>query len=187
MKDMISKIKKLAGFVALLAALTALPECATRREKIVVPPPALNREQIADQIELYQMVAKDHGDLSTRIDAHLQLARLYSSYKNQRPDYEQALKELETYLSFNPVKGEYDEVQNWLTLLREIVRVNEENRKSKQIINQFAKENKELRGTVEQLKGTVEQLRGTVEQLKGTVEQLKNLDIQMEERRKQVK
>ena len=170
---MIYKIRKLAGFVLLLAALTALPECATYREKTVVPPPALNPEQIADQIELYQMVAKDHGDLSARIDAHLQLARLYSSYKNQRPDYEQALKELETYLSFNPVKGEYDEVRNWLTLLREIVRVNEENRKSKQIINQLAKENRELRGTVEQLRGTVEQL--------------KNLDIQMEERRKQVK
>ncbi len=166
MKDMISKIKKLAGFVMLLAALAALPECATSREKTVVPPPSLKPEQIANRIEHYRKIAKEHGDLSTRADAHLQLARLYSSYKNQRPDYEQALKELETYLSFNPEKGKYDELQNWMALLREIVRGDEENRKSKQKINQLAKENRELRGAVEQLK---------------------NLDIQMEERKRQVK
>ena len=163
---MISRIKKLTGFVVLLVALAALPGCAIFHRETVAPTPDLKPKQIADEIERCQEVVRKHGDLPKRTDTHLQRARLYSSYKNQKPDYEQALEELEAYLSLNPAEGEHDEIQNWLALLREIVKVNEENKKSKQKINQLAKENKDL---------------------KGAVEQLKNLDIQMEERRKQVK
>jgi outer membrane protein assembly factor BamD (BamD/ComL family) len=111
-------------------------------------------------------IAQKQSDQSMRAKSHLELARLYSSHKNPNLDYQRALKELEMYLSLNPDDAETDEIQNLLAILRELDRVTEENRKSRQKVNQLTKENKEL---------------------KASVKELKNLDIKIEEKRRRVK
>jgi hypothetical protein len=163
---MMTKMKSISGLAVLLSVLIMMSQCTTVHKETVSPIPDLKTEKIPDEIERLEEIADKHADPSIRAKAYLHLAKLYSSYKNTKPNYQQALKKLEMYLSFEPAKGETDEMQNWLALLRELVKEHDEIRKAKQTINQLAKENKEL---------------------KDAVEELKNIDIQMEEKRKQVK
>lgn len=163
---MISKMKSISGLVVLLSALIILSQCAPVYKEAAPPLPGVKAEKMSDDVERLEEIADKDSDPSVRAKAQLRLAKLYSSHENPRPNYQQALKRLEMYLSFNPAEGEADEMQDWLALLRELVKEHDELRKAKQTMSQLAKENKEL---------------------KDTVEGLKNLDIKMEEKRKQVK
>ena len=159
-------MKSISGLVVLLSALIILSQCAPVYKEAAPPLPGVKAEKMSDDVERLEEIADKDSDPSVRAKAQLRLAKLYSSHENPRPNYQQALKRLEMYLSFNPAEGEADEMQDWLALLRELVKEHDELRKAKQTMSQLAKENKEL---------------------KDTVEGLKNLDIKMEEKRKQVK
>jgi hypothetical protein len=154
-RRMISEVKNMSGLVILLSVLIMLTQC-TPAYREAPPLPGMEAEKMSDEVARLEETADKHTDPTVRVKAQLQLAKLYSSHKNPRPNYQRALKRLEMYLSFDPTQGETDEMQNWLALLRELVRERDELRK----------ENREL---------------------KDTVEELKNLDIKMEEKRKQVK
>jgi len=158
---MISKIKMTSRFLLVLFALTVLSNCATMHKE-----PAPPAQSPPEDVKPPEEIAQGHPDQSMLAKAHLQMATLYSFYKNPELNYQRALKELEIYLSFNPADGGTDEIQNLLAILRELDRVNEENKKSRQKVNQLSKENKEL---------------------KASVKELKNLDIKIEEKRKKVK
>ncbi len=177
---MTAKMKRMCGLVALLCALIILSQCATAYKEAPPPHPGLKTEKLPDEIERLTDIADKAADPSMRAKADLQLAKLYSSYKNPRPDYQQALKRLEMYLSFEPAKGETDEMKNWLSLLRELAEEREEIRKATQTINQLTKDNNQL------IKDNRELAKENKE-LKDTVEELKNIDIKMEEKRKQIK
>lgn len=158
---MIYKMKMASGFLLILSMVIILSGCATMRQE--PQPPAQTLTEDTGHLE---EIAQKQSDQSMRAKSHLELARLYSSHKNPNLDYQRALKELEMYLSLNPDDAETDEIQNLLAILRELDRVTEENRKSRQKVNQLTKENKEL---------------------KASVKELKNLDIKIEEKRRRVK
>jgi len=163
---MTSKMKGISGLVVLLSVLVVLSHCASVYKEAAPTLPGVKAEDMSADIERLEEIADKDADPSVRAKAQLRLAKLYSAHKNPKPNYQQALKRLEMYLSFNPAEGEADEMQNWLALLRELVREHDELRKAKQTINQLTKENKEL---------------------KDTLQGLKDLDIKMEEKRRQVK
>ncbi len=162
---MMFTIKRIYEIAVLLSMAVILSQCSTVHRETGLPLSDLKPEQIESEIKRLEEVSNKHVDRSERAKAHLQLATLYSSYKNPKPNYQQALKELEEYLSFNPETDRTDEIENWSALLNEMVRMTDEIRKAKQKINQLTKENKEL---------------------KDAVEKLKDLDIKMEEKRKQL-
>jgi hypothetical protein len=186
-KRMTAKIKRMCGLVALLCALIMLSQCATAHKEAPLPHPALETEKLPDDIERLTDIADKAADPSMRAKADLQLAKLYSSYKNPKPDYQQALKRLEMYLSFDPAKGETDEMKNWLSLLHELAEGSEEIRKATQTLNQLTKDNNQLIKDNRELTKENRELAKENKELKDTVEELKNIDIKMEEKRKQIK
>ncbi len=104
---------------------------------------------------------------------NLERAKWYVSHANPERDYRQALKEFELTFDLDPNIGRADYVSDWLSVLRELDRMTEEYdrmteecKRVKQRLNQLTKENKEL---------------------KESIEKIKNLDIKMEEKRKQIK
>jgi hypothetical protein len=121
---------------------------------------------LPDDLSLLEGIAWNHPDQLVRAQAHLKLARLYASHKNEHPNYQRALEELELYLHSNPDDGRSDEIQDLLAVLSELARLSAENQKLRQKVNQLTKEKQELRDSVEKLK---------------------KLDIRMEQKRKQVK
>jgi hypothetical protein len=146
-------------FVALLSMIVMLSQCSVAYKETVPPLSNVKPENIADEIKRFERITGGDKDPSGKAEAHLQLAKLYSSYKNPKPDYRRALKELELHLSLDPANAKIYEIQNWRALLRELARMEEELQKARQ----------------------------TISELKDAVEKLKEIDIQMEEKKKQVK
>jgi len=91
---------------------------------------------------------------------------LYLDNKNPAPNYSHALKELELYVSLDSEGGRRLEIHNLLRALQEIVRLTDENKKIRLKMELAIKENEEI---------------------KKTVEELRNLDLRIEERRRQIK
>lgn len=111
------------------------------------------------EVARLQAITERLQDTSGKAMAHLQLALLYSHYKNPTPNYYRAFKELETYRYLDPEGGKADVIQNWLTMLKEIAGL--------------VKEKKEMKEKIEQLQYKIEQLQ--------------YLDIELEKSRKLVK
>jgi hypothetical protein len=155
-------------------------------------------------ITRWETIAKEHTDAAKKAPAHLRLALLYSHYKNLNPDYLTALNELETYVNLDKERSNTDEIQNLLALLRSLKAAGEENKrlasererlphenqkkfngeknheKLKSELERFSKENQEM-------KIKMEQLIKENQEIKKTVEELKHLDINIEEKRRQIK
>ena len=114
---------------------------------------------------LEAMISRD-ADLYSQRKTHLRLAMLYLDNKNPAPNYSHALKELELYVSLDSEGGRRLEIHNLLRALQEIVRLTDENKKIRLKMELAIKENEEI---------------------KKTVEELRNLDLRIEERRRQIK
>lgn len=77
--------------------------------------------------ELEAIVQKPEGN-SNLADLRLTLSILHSHYRNPSPNYQKALKEFEMFVSLDNAGGKTDLIQNWLAMLKEIVRLEKENK-----------------------------------------------------------
>jgi len=161
-----SAIEMIFRFSVFFFLFIILSHCTTAQKEHTTSVPELKTESLPEDIKLLKEIAQKDPDQSMRAKAYLKLAKLYSSHKNPNLNYQQALKALEMYLSFDPADGGTDEIEDLLAILRAMEKINEENKKSRQKVNQLVRDNKEL---------------------KESLEQLKNLDIKMEEKRKQIR
>lgn len=151
-------------------------------------------------VEISRLIAMtDESSPNFRANAHLYLSLLHSSHNNPEKNYSKALNELEKYFSLVPsATGNY-ELQNMLTLLKEIndvkgegyeqIKLKSVNLKSKN--EELSVENKKLTETVESQKEELSQheekvteLEETINQLNETINKLKNLDMELEKKRK---
>jgi DNA repair exonuclease SbcCD ATPase subunit len=168
-------------------------------------------EDYAQETARLEKRLQKQGDASVRAKSHLQLAWLYSSYKNPKMDYGKALIEFEAYLSLVPDEAGDDEIQNWLSILRQLERSekestkmterievlsreNQENIKLRSNIELLTKENAEKREALEQqakknqkLQENIEKLQESNNSLKQAIENLKTLDLQIERKRRSIK
>lgn len=121
-----------------------------------------------------------HTEPSSRAKAHMRLGLLHLDSKNPNPNYAAAVKELEAYLTLDPKGEKKEEIQNLIQLLSELRKTAEENKKIKAKIDQLTLENQEIK------KENIE-VKKENQEIKKTVEELKSLDVNIEERRKQIK
>jgi len=157
--------------------------------------------------ELEKQIAEEKDD-SLRAKYHLQLAWLYSNYKNPKRDYRKALEEFELYLSLAPDENPANEIQNWLSLLRALERSEREQLKSRERLESIARENLETRSALEdqakknkqlqedndklvEKKASLEEVNASLKEnnasLKRAIERLKTLNLQVEKKRRSVK
>jgi len=125
------------------------------------------------EVERLHNVVQTSSNNSDLANAHLQLALLYSDYRNPAHDYNSALKELDTFASLDPKGSRKAYFQNWFRMLKEVVRAD--------------RSNDDIKEKEEQLKKELARLEKENAEIKEKLEQLKHLDIEMEEKRKMVK
>ncbi len=164
----------------------------------------LRPSDFQNEIERLQKFVQKTSETPETAKARLQLAFLYSHYRNPSPDYSRALEQLEKYVRSEPRGGKQDYVQNWLRMLKEIsaaVAVTDDLKgKLEQTIKEAArieKENAGMKEKLEQLKHLdveLEQMKKDAAgiekentEIKKKLEQLKHLDIELEQKRKLVK
>ena len=114
-------------------------------------------------------LAREDPDASVRARSHLRLAFLYVNHKNPQLNYNRALQEMESYVSLAPTEEKTDDIQNWLTVLREVGKL-------QTTLEKVQKTNKSLQDEVAGLKELNNKMRERIERLT-------NLDRQMEEKR----
>jgi DNA repair exonuclease SbcCD ATPase subunit len=84
---------------------------------------------IPQEINSLEAVAGESSEPEKRAEANLELARLYRNYRNPQINYEKSREALETYLLLAPAQDRTDEVLDWLTVFRELERLQSENEK----------------------------------------------------------
>jgi hypothetical protein len=157
--------KKGIKLFIVLSLFILLSHCISWHREEVPSHKSVAPVNFPDDITSLEEIAKNNPDSSVRAKSHLQLALLYSSYKNPHPHYQQALKELEAYIDLNSSGEVSEEIQNLHAILREMGKITSENQKMKHENRLLRKQNIKLRESVKQLE---------------------NLDIEMEEKRKKL-
>ena len=202
-------------FFLVLTAVLLLPHCSgmvrgTQLSSTTPEPGDFGRE-----IERLEERTWSDPDPVKRAAAHRELAALLSSAKNPSPDYLRALAELERAVALDPEGSGTDAVRDQLALLTDIDRLtkerNEMSRRVEELIRKNAEaealreeaaaensrlgtENRDLRAAMElsakekrELKTAVERLTRENAELRNVVDQLKDLDIQLEEKRRNLR
>ncbi len=136
------------------------------------------------EISKQEETARSAPEASERMQAHLKLARLYTSYKNPQRNYQKALKHLEIYASLQPEFAKNEDLRNWLSALKQMERQRQKVAQSQQDISKLKKTNKRLKRNNARLKKINNQLTESNETLTKTIEMLKNIDRNIEEKRK---
>lgn len=153
--------KTTALFFLCASVLLILPQCVCKEFTSIQD--EIKTSDMPSEANQLEEITKAHPEASVRAKAHLKLAVWHSSYKNPNPNYQVALKELESYLKLNPSAANAEEVRQFFSILMEIDRITEENKKMKLKIDLLMKENREI---------------------KDKLEKLKSLDVDIEEKRK---
>ena len=135
--------------------------------------PVSRPEDFPREITRVEKLTRYHPDPAVRAKSHLRLAMLYLDYRNPHPDYLRALKELKQYVSMSPDGDKRDEAQTLVVLLSAYENVlveNDEKRRANELLT-------------EQNRALIRENRA----FKETIKELKYLDLQLEEKRRQIR
>jgi hypothetical protein len=173
--------------VLLVAFFLALSGCAAK-----YAPPRTAEDLSPETVRPEEQISDREAE-AIRARTHLQLARHYVDHRNPNADYGRALQEFAAYLLLAPEGAENDEIQNWISTLREVEDRAKQNTKLQEQISALTEEMGAGRGVLEQqvkmnkkLREDVQKLQGNNMRLQETIKKLKNLDRQIEERRKSI-
>ena len=151
-------------------------------------------EEFSREISRLEKLLRENPDPSVQIKSHLELARLYTHYQNPGRDYLKGCREFAAYLSLVPPDWKNDEIQNWLSALEELEKLEKEaavlrgeNTETRETLDLLSKKNKELQNRLEGLEKTNRILKESNEKMKETIEKLNILDRQMEEKRRNIR
>lgn len=155
-------IKK-ARLLLILGFLFLVPGCAT-------PPPDTQGSFLIPltaptdfpaEIARLQQVADSYSSGATiQTMPHLELALLYSHYKNPHPDYDKAIEELETFIFLDATHGNSEQVQNFYNMLKQLQEAKNQNKDMRASVQLLSEENQRLKQTLEELKKLDRQVEG---------------------------
>lgn len=179
---MMYRLQKIIELFAIIFLIVLISQCTCRGDlcKVYTRYTDLKSADFNNEIAQLQKITLKPKDKSIGVMAHLQLAFLYSHYRNPAPNYRKALKEIETYISLDPEGSKADIIQTWLTIIKEIVRLESEN-------SGLDKENSKLEKESARLSKENVRLESENNEMKEKIEQLQYLDIELEKRRKLIK
>ena len=169
----------------------------SEKDNSAAPVPSVASDQYTQKIVELNHVIQQNSNPTNVKKAHLELAQLYSNYKNPRRSYQKALRHLKVY-SASEDSGENGETRNWMAALKEIDRLSKEiatrNKQIRGLQSQFDKSkkaklalnksNRKLTSEEIKLREKNRKLEESNQKLQKTIEMLKNLDKRLEEKRK---
>ena len=195
------KLKSKINAVVIMTVVWAITGCAhmadSEKDTSAAPSTAVAKDQYSQEIIELNQAVKQNSNPAKAKKAHLELAQLYSSYKNPRRNYQKALMHLKVY-SASEDSAKDDETRNWLAALKEIDRLSKEivtrSRHIRQLQSQVEKSkkaklalknsNRKLTSEEIKLREKNRKLEESNQKLQKTIEMLKNLDKRLEEKRK---
>ncbi len=167
--------KNVLTFFASLWLLLILPSCIPKygSDMDKLSHPVSSPEDFRREIDRMEKLARFHPDTSVQAEAHLKLAMLYLHDENPRLDYLRALEELKKYKSLSPDEENKNEIHGLLVLLLKFEKVIEQNEENARAIKTLTRENRIL-------------IREN-QKIKQTIDELKDMDVKIEEKRREIK
>ena len=127
-------------------------------------------------------------------DAYLRRAKVRLRADNPRIDYAGALEDLKKAVSLNPRLSQARDISDWMLALSRLADLGKEISQLKATSEQAESLNRAMRTSVElaerqnkSLRSNIEQLEKQEQELKKTIEELQSLQLQMEQRRQQLR
>ncbi|MGD9043016.1 MAG: hypothetical protein PVG06_04845 [Desulfobacterales bacterium] len=195
------KLKSKINGAVIMTVVWVFTGCAhltdSETDTSTAPSPTVANDQYSQEIVELNQVVKQNPNPAKAKKAHLELAQLYSNYKNPRRNYQKALKHLKVY-SASEDAAKDEETRNWLAALKEIDRLSKEivtqNKQIHHLQSQIEKSkkaklalknsNRKLTSEEMKLREKNRKLEESNQKLQKTIERLKNLDKRLEEKRK---
>jgi chromosome segregation ATPase len=195
------KLKSKINPTVIMTVILIFSGCAhltnSGKDTSTAPGPSVASDQYAREIVELNHVVQQNSNPAKVIKAHLELAQLYSNYKNPRRNYQKALRHLKVY-SASKDSAENDKTRNWMAALKEIDRLSKaiatRNKQIRGLQSQFdeskktklaiKKTNRKLTSEEIKLREKNRKLEESNQKLQKTIEMLKNLDKRLEEKRK---
>jgi len=146
----------------------------------------LHTKDIEAKISRLENSIQSATDSSSRAEAFLNLALLYSHHRNPVPDYVRALSMIDEYALLDPEGAKASYVQYLAALLQEIGGINILRDVLQNRLEIFRDENRRLRKENEILREKYETLTIETQKTKEIIEKLKNLDIRLERKRRNI-
>ncbi|KPK88377.1 MAG: hypothetical protein AMJ94_15245 [Deltaproteobacteria bacterium SM23_61] len=137
--------------------------------------PQTGEEFYQETVRLEKLI-QEAADSSDRAKLHRQLAELYTHHQNPGRNYRRALRELETYLFLAPVGARTDEAQNWLWVLRELEREEQEAAQWKEKMENLVRENREKGEVLDRCGKMLDLERKKNEELSARLEKVQDLE-----------
>jgi len=154
--------------------------CLHLREKGIVEEPCvkeLGPEDYPIETERLLDVAVSHPEESHKIDAHLQLGRMYTNFDNPDRDYKKATLHFEKYIVSEPKSTDQQEARNWLAVLKELERRTRKIEERDALMLDLKKEKKAF-------SHRVDHLNRENHDLNDKIEKLKDLEIRYEKKKR---
>jgi chromosome segregation ATPase len=185
------------AYPAMIAALLCSGGCMLfKKAEVVVSVlqedfSLLEPEEFPEKIKQLEEIALNHESMTVRTKAFYYVAIAYMHYNNPEPNYPQALKNLDEYITRDTENETLDEVVAWKAVLIELDRCMEEIRKLEksiaQLRQQYARSDKNRKDSIrqiEELSQTIEQQKKEIMSLEDKIKKLDALHLEIERKKK---
>ncbi|MBI5591586.1 MAG: hypothetical protein HY881_14010 [Deltaproteobacteria bacterium] len=160
------------GSISVFIVATVLCGCTIRKTE--APESfAIEEKRLPDMIDN----AQDSNALS---DWYLSRARQRVRTNNPHPDYGGALKDFTASLNLNPTREDGGDIRDWIAVLSKLAKLEKSSIHLKSQYEKARQENLSLKINIERLEKQEEELRKSIEDLQ-------SLELQMEQRRQQLR
>lgn len=149
----------------------------------------ISDEEIPAEIERLKKLTEDKTGKAVSVGVYLRLAVLYSSYKNEGPDYVSALAALEKYKAVYNGGGNESEINTLHSLLLRVQHLSD-NKSVKRLRSNNRALIKKSRALTKHNKDLLQQNNELIinnKALKETIEKLGAIDLKLEQKRKSYK
>jgi len=183
--------------VLVIAALSFSGGCMLFKKPEVAPAilredfSLLEPEEFPEKIKQLEEIAQNHESVSVRTQAYYYVAVAYMHYNNPAPDYTQALKNLDEYITRDTENATIDEVAAWKAILLSLVNSMGEIRKLeqshaqlKQQYSRADKDRKDLNRQIEDFSQTIERQKKEILSLEDKIRKLDALHAEIEKKKK---
>jgi hypothetical protein len=157
--------------------------CSLFKKKVTEPKifeiqlETLSPDQYPDYVTELKAISQENSNQANIQKAHLLIAEVSVHHKNPAPDYNLALREFELYLKLNPEARQKDKILTWILLLKELIKVKNNN---KILQDQIATNSKNL----QKLQDVINSQKKKIRKLKSDIKKLDSLYFNIEKKKK---
>jgi len=187
-------------FLVIIAVVLSSGCCSLFRALGLAPPvfredfSMLDPEDFPEKIEQLEDISQNHKSMSVRTRALFYIALAHMHYNNPSPDYSEALKYLDEYITLDSSNKDIDEIVAWKSTLhaldssiQEYEKLEKSYAQMKQEYESTNKNRKDLNNQINALSQIIEKQKKEIGSLQETIKKLDAVHQEIEKKKRRIK